>query len=100
LLLVELLKQNAEVGSMAVYAPGRRAASLTPHVGSDIEPTSPALRKPDTGGANLSERGQLPAADPREIHEDWIEATKYLNMELLREQQKQDGSSARPPELC
>ena len=24
-----------------------------------------------------------------EIHEDWIEATRYLNMDLLREQQKE-----------
>jgi putative transposase len=35
-----------------------------------------------------------------EIHEDWIEATRYLNMELLREQQKDGAISALRPEFC
>jgi hypothetical protein len=31
----------------------------------------------------------LSAPSPVEIHEDWIEAHRYLNMETLREQRKE-----------
>ena len=33
-----------------------------------------------------------------EIHEDWIEAHRYLNMEMLREQRK-SSNSWRPPKV-
>jgi hypothetical protein len=46
----------------------------------------------DAGGAYFSQRGRLPAlvrALAVEIHENWIEAMQYLNMEPLREQKKE-----------
>src|SRR5690242_19359787 len=40
---------------------------------------------------NMASCLRLTRALAVEIHEDWIEATRYLNMDLLREQQKERG---------
>ena len=33
-----------------------------------------------------------------EIHEDWVEATRYLNMEVLKEQLKEQRRELAPPD--
>jgi len=57
-----------------------------------LERLNEELKRRTHMGAHLSEWRQLLAGGPRsavETHENWIEATRYLNMDLLREHKKQ-----------
>src|SRR5437764_13086999 len=91
----------------------RRPVAMWPHPFADPKV---GLLRPPAGASQAHEVDQPPgaaqrgteAADPvvrifpntaaclrltralaAEIHEDWIEATRYINMDLLREQEKE-----------
>ena len=69
-------------------APAPQAPEVHQHAGAAERGDQAA----DPRGADLPQRGQLPAAGAGpgvETHENWLEDHRYLNMDLLKEHKKE-----------
>ena len=75
--------------------PTSAAASQTSEVDQHAGADQPGAEAADVGGPDLPNAAsclRLIRALAVEIHEDWVEATRYLNMEVLKEQLKEAAS--------
>jgi hypothetical protein len=71
--------------------PAALGASQTFEEHQSAGTVQPGDQAADAGGADLSRRGELSAIGARrrrEQHEEWMEGSRYLNANLLREQIK------------
>jgi putative transposase len=72
--------------------PPAAPAPQTPQVDESLGASERGDQAAHPRRAHLSQRRELPAADPAlavEMHENWLEAHRYLNMDDLREHKKE-----------
>lgn len=79
----------------AVVLPTADPASQTPEIDQYAGAPQRRNQTQDLPGAHLCQSGQLPEASPHfsnpsvARHENWIEATRNLNMDFLKEHKKE-----------
>jgi len=81
-------KHRGDAQLLPIASPASQASEVDEHVGAAQRGDKTA----HAGGPNLSERGKLPTlvrALATESHENWVEATRYLTMDLLKEHRKE-----------